>query len=818
MQMKIVLKILVVLILSTTPAFAQFSTQNPLDELKNQVEMVLRDAEVPFTAEQEQQLALLMEEQRQASEDLFGEIMDFSKGPPQGADRDRALAGIQWMHDEFKKQLANFLTADQRAAWEKFESAGTAIGARVEAEGAGRARTEQIQQIRVTNNAFNAENGSAGQGGPNGGGRTEVIQRGGAGAFHGNFEARFQDETLNARNPFASNKPSYYERTINGNFSGPIVKDRLTATFSVNDNRAENVGTVKALTLDGPFALGITRPDVNREYEGSGILQLTDAHSLHFGVDWETSTNENQNIGNFTLPERGSKSTGREYGFNVRQVSVLSERNVYETTFEFRRDHSETNPYTNAVAINVLDAFNGGGGQNRSEVTAGTYNLSNLFYHSSEKLTLRTGFSSSYRRERSLSETNFIGEFTFSDLESYRAGKPLKYKVTVGNPLLEMSQLQLGIFSQQDMRLTNRFTLMLGLRYQNQTNISDHNNVDPRVGFAYALGNTTVLRGGSGIFHSYLASGEIQSILRLDGTRQYEIQVDNPGWPDPFLSGNVRTIPPSSRRVKAPELAAQYYIGSQISLEHSFPSNLFVSVSFDHNRGVHLPRLRNLNAPLPGTGEKPFPTEGQIIQFQSSGIGSHKNFRVSMRQRFSIFNITGKYSYYAGYNDNGIGGNTSGGSPGLPADSYNLRLDRGHPGANPKHTFDSSINSRLPLNVYLTTTISAKSGSMYNVTTGRDDNQDGITNDRPVGVPKFNAVGPGYFNVSFNFSKAFQLRRSAGNGGGSGPQVNVFADLNNAFNMTHFGTPSGVMTSPFFGKPTNATSPREIEAGMRFQF
>ena len=59
----------------------------------------------------------------------------------------------------------------------------------------------RIQQIRVTNNAFNVEtataNGSRGL--HEGGAKTEVIERGGVGAFHGNFAATFQDEALNAR-------------------------------------------------------------------------------------------------------------------------------------------------------------------------------------------------------------------------------------------------------------------------------------------------------------------------------------------------------------------------------------------------------------------------------------------------------------------------------------------------------------------------------------------------------------------------------------------------------------------------------------------
>jgi hypothetical protein len=87
-------------------------------------------------------------------------------------------------------------------------------------------------------------------------------------------------------------------------------------------------------------------------------------------------------------------------------------------------------------------------------------------------------------------------------------------------------------------------------------------------------------------------------------------------------------------------------------------------------------------------------------------------------------------------------------------------------------------------------------------------------------------MGPHFFNVSYNFSKAFPLAHAAGssqaqrasNNASSVAQMNVFANLNNAFNMTHPGTPSGVMTSPFFGRSFSATQPREIEVGMRFQF
>ena len=54
------------------------------------------------------------------SENLFGNIMDFSDGIPEGPERDRALASIQWIHDAFRAKLPDYLTIDQKAAVEEF--------------------------------------------------------------------------------------------------------------------------------------------------------------------------------------------------------------------------------------------------------------------------------------------------------------------------------------------------------------------------------------------------------------------------------------------------------------------------------------------------------------------------------------------------------------------------------------------------------------------------------------------------------------------------------------------------------------------------
>src|SRR5262249_22998711 len=152
---------------------------------------------------------------------------------------------------------------------------------------------------------------------------------------------------------------------------------------------------------------------------------------------------------------------------------------VHDIHFTWHKDYSETNPFSDALAVIVKDAFTSGGAQNRARTDGNTYELSNLVYYAGSMFIMRSGFQGSVRRERSFSQDNFFGEFTFSDLASYRAGKPLKYRITCCDPNFNISQTQISLFSQNDFKITRTFTLFLGARYQVQTNIRDRNNIDP---------------------------------------------------------------------------------------------------------------------------------------------------------------------------------------------------------------------------------------------------------------------------------------------------------------------------------------------------
>jgi hypothetical protein len=205
---------------------------------------------------------------------------------------------------------------------------------------------------------------------------------------------------------------------------------------------------------------------------------------------------------------------------------------------------------------------------------------------------------------------------------------------------------------------------------------------------------------------------------------------------------------------------------------------------------------------------RPDPGRGQVLSLESTGLLKAHTLRLNIRQRFSIFNVSAEYLLDEPRQDGSP-------NPQLPMDSHNPHADWSI-SRSPVHIASSTVNARLPFGIFLTQKISAHSGEHFSITTGRDDNRDGSINDRPPGVGRNSENGPKYFNVDFNVSKAFFL----GGAGGEGTRtnVNVFANMVNAFNRVHYGLPSGVLTSPNFGRSTSAVQPREIEIGLRFQF
>jgi hypothetical protein len=901
---------LLITLLATFAAAAQLVTSNPLDETRAQLEAVLEESGAPFTEEQARELALVMEEQRQASERLFGDIMDFSNGPVRGADRDRALAGIQWMTEAFEAKLADVLTPEQNRVWTAFrrmqildagglpalrliltehgmafdpdqdqhaaevyqtaavrlsqarqakQDAGTiedeALGQTADllhpqqaravvagaggpdaaaparhdviaalrtialptaavvdaAPGAASRSSRQIAQIRLNNNAFTAENFGGGGGPGFGGGRMEVIQRGGTGDYHGNFSFDFRDESLTARNAFADNKPSFQQRNINANVSGPFVRDRLTASLTFNQNERENADTVIATLPDVALSFGIVRPEVQRTYSGNGQMQIAAPHAVLFNARYFDRTGENNGVGRFTLPERAWTSEGHEVSVALREIWNVSTRVTHEVGLSHFGSDNANAAVTRGMRIDVLDAFSSGGADRLNWRKNHNTTFWNLYWYEGERLTFKTGTEWNYRTASSFSQDNFFGQFTFSSLDDFVAGRALTYSVTRGSPFLSGTQLELAAFVQNDWRLNPRLTLFAGVRYKHQTNLDDDDNLAPRVGFAYSPGSATVVRGGAGLFYQELGLGLVQDVRRLDGERQFEIVVSAPDYPDPFARGTSEVLYPSSRRTFAPDLRVPYEARASLSVERTLPWNTLATASWEFEQGIDRFRTRNINAPRPGEVERPNPAEGNILQLESAGRSRSNQLRVGFRQRLRFLTYNAGYTWSSDLDDGE-------GPFWQPMNNYDPGADWGRAGFNQKHRYNFTVNAQAPFGTMLTVDAFGNSGNPYNITTGTDDNGDQNTSDRPAGVARNSANGPRYFNANMTLSKTFRIARGGNAQAGGGAQLSVYANMNNAFNIVNRRNPSGVLTSEYFGIPTSASAARDVEIGMRYQF
>ena len=699
---------------------------------------------------------------------------------------------------------------------------------------------DQIQEVRINSNSFTTEYSRPGHG------RIEVTTRPGTGELRGNLVFNFSDEALNARNALAEGKPPYQRRSYRLNLSGSVIRDHLSLALFANQNEQDKSSSVRAITPEGLFTADIVRPNLRRRFNARGQVFLEDNHTLRFNVRYGSNRRENQGVGGFSLPERASSSRSSDIGFQLKHRAVLSESMIHETRFEFGRDTSRTSGLTDGVAINVLGAFRKGSAPNRSEDRERSYEFGNTLTYTSGKLTFRTGFQGDYTRIRSVSESNFDGTFVFSSLEDFLASRPITFTVNQGDPLLTMSQLEAGAFLQNDLRLSQRFNLSFGLRYEAQTNLGDGNNWDPRMGFAYSIGRSTVLRGGAGVFHQRLSDDLVTSLLRLDGTRQQQLVIRRPSYPDPPAPGAAEGRSPPSVRSSAADLAAPYTVNSSLSIERAFSNGLVLTASYDFIRGVHLFRSRNINAPLPGATARPDLSRGNVLQLESTGTSEFQGVTLGFRHRSSVLTMFGRYTYASSLTD-------AEGAFSLPANHYNLGAEWGPSGNTQDHRVFTGINLRLPWGVSLNTLIDARSGRPYTITTGFDDNHDTVANDRPAGVGRNSEVGPGFFSLNLNVSKTVPLgaangRESAsspnadrgrversgprpvGRGGGlrggslgrsvrsRGVSVTLFADIRNLLNRTNLDNFSGVMTSAFFGRANSARDPREIRVGLRINF
>lgn len=674
---------------------------------------------------------------------------------------------------------------------------------------------DTIREIRINSNPFSAEFENLGYG------RIQIFTKPGTDRFRGSFETEFEDESLNSRNPFLDNRPSFQRREFEARVSGPIIKKRASYFLNFERSDTDNNAFVNALVLDSnlnPAQIQTSAPAPSGETEFDPRIdyQINENNTLIARYSFEKRKRENAGVGGFNLLSRAFRTESTEHALRLTETAIISPKIVNEARFQFVRRRNSQESETNAgePTIRVLDAFTAGGANIGSAFSnRDFYEFQN---HTSFLLgahTLKIGGQIRHRKLLDSSPGNFAGTFTFTSLEQYRDAilgnaLPTQFSIAGGDPLAGISQTDIGIFAQEDWRVNPELTLSFGLRYENQTNISSDFNLAPRFGFAYApgaggqSGAKTVFRGGIGIFYDRFSENLSLQAERFDGVNQRRFIVEDPNILGAvrFTQTGVSNVPtadrlsnfaqPQTTRVVAPDLETPYTTQIAFSIERQLPFNTTFSATYLNAQTRRLLRSRNINAPVGGV--RPVPARGNVFQYESTGKFSQNQLILNLRTRVSGFSIFGNYSLNDAKSDTDGAGT-------FPVDQFDLSGEFGRSALDATHRFIVGGSFDAPLGIAVRPFVIFRSGSPFNITTGTDANGDTLFTDRPTfaqvsarcaalgltnsfcdgsgvadpnrTIPRNYGTAPEFFIVNLRMSKAFEFgtrgeNNSARGGGG----------------------------------------------------
>jgi hypothetical protein len=201
------------------------------------------------------------------------------------------------------------------------------------------------------------------------------------------------------------------------------------------------------------------------------------------------------------------------------------------------------------------------------------------------------------------------------------------------------------VFYQDDIRVTPKLVINLGLRYDRQfmaqppvrnpdpallaagldTNreASDNNNVGPRAGFSYAVDEKTVVRGGFGLFYGRTTAIMLGTAHSNNGINILGVTLNCTLVPNPCPTYPNVFIAPPALGAQRPNLFLfsdnyQQPVVQQgrFGLEREVMKNISLAINYMYFRGTHLSRTRDINLcpPVDTTAIDPVSGETFIVQ------------------------------------------------------------------------------------------------------------------------------------------------------------------------------------------------------------
>jgi hypothetical protein len=317
--------------------------------------------------------------------------------------------------------------------------------------------------------------------------------------------------------------------------------------------------------------------------------------------------------------------------------------------------------------------------------------------------------------------SNFVSGGVFADVEGVIPGTSPLYGPTYGNR--DYRQSDFDPYVQDDWKVSQKLTINLGLRWELYTNPSvargvyeianiatstaftQYNNVfasnpsykdfDPRIGIAYDpfSDHKTSVRAGFGMFHDPIVGLDYQIGLQTNPPWLDYVLYNAPGYPTPFATGTVGTLPTATQGWNRSTDSTPYVEQYNLNIQRELVQNTVLTVAYVGSHGVHLFTGIDGNPPIPtvnSAGQLQFggSVNGAYVAnprinpnfggytFNETIASSHYNsLQVMVNRRFSQ-NFQAQINYtYSKCMDNGALGigslNGPGGGSGAPSSAQN---------------------------------------------------------------------------------------------------------------------------------------------------
>jgi outer membrane receptor protein involved in Fe transport len=722
---------------------------------------------------------------------------------------------------------------------------------------------DAVEQFQVVTSGGQAELGRAL------GGYISVVTKSGTNAMQGDIYDYVRNDRFNAPNALSGTVLPMSQSQYGASLGGPIVRDRSFFFSNFEQRKLSQSGLVvvdpavvdtinarlAAVGYPGaPVTTGEYPNPVNStnllgklDHQISGQDQLSVRYSLY-----NVNSTNSRGAGGTSAPSASAGLDNADQSVAFGNTMTLSALTVNETRAQFSHGDLKalpTDPIGPAVSILGVASFGTLSGSPTGRLNKMFQVVDNLS-HQAGAHALRVGVDFLYNSDTITFPRSNRGAYTFSSLASFLAGvyNNAGFTQTFGTTVVSQTNPNVGVYAQDEWKVSPRVTLNAGLRYDLQfieTINTDTNNVSPRVGLAWSPFDSrrTVVRGSAGLYfdrvplravaNALLSAGNTTDLanLRQTNVSLSPTQAGAPTFPN-ILSSTVASTALFNLTTMNPNMQNAYSRQASLEIEQQLGLGSTVSVGYQYTRGLNLIISVNQNVPTcvaAGTnnGCRPISTYANNSQYSPLAESNYHGLHVSFVQRPTQWgNYRVSYSYSQSMNNVGEAFFSS------PVDPLDLSKDWGRSDDDQHHRLvvSGSINSsmepaktaweRISHGFQVSSMLQSYSALPFNITSGVTTVQG--TTGRPIVDGAFierNAgEGSDFFTVSLRLSRTFPVGKTV-RVEGQLEAFNLTNQVNSLTRQANFGAGAyPTNPAPNFNTILAVGDPRTLQFGLRVRF